>query len=192
MEDITRTAEVTETANENEYRGKFKVGKLENIRFNMFMTRKNIVISIVLLFTVVLGIRIYQQMTTGGMTLFPAIVSSLPMALVCAVLIPALQASSSALSILIVYRQGKAKPFTQELVLNDEGLFATAAPGTSKVVWKNLAFVRETPFDFLMFYSAKGAFILPKNQMRDKTAESEKVRRILRMHLKEDRLKLRG
>lgn len=177
---------------QTEYRGNFLVGKGETIRYNLFMSRKTLAISVTLLFTATAVIRTYQLMTSGGMALFSALCSALPMALLCAVMIPAFQFSSTALSILMVYRQGRAKPFSQELVLNREGLFASSDQGTSKVVWKNLGFARETMFDFLFFYSEKNAFILPKKQMQDREAETETVRMILAAHLPKERLLLRG
>jgi len=180
-----------QTSHSSEYRGNFTVSKGENIRFNLLMVRKNIAISITLLFTVVTVIRIYQQMKEC-LSFFPALFSALPMALLCAVLVPSLQLSSTALSIAMLYRQGKARAFSQEILLNDEGMFASSSHGTSKVVWRNMVFVRETPFDFFLFYSDKNAFILPKKQMQSPAEECESIRSVLRRHLPEDRLKLHG
>lgn len=180
-----------QTPHSSEYRGNFTVSKGENIRFNLLMVRKNIAISVTLLFTAVTVIRIFQQMKEG-LPFFPALFSALPMALLCAILVPSLQLSSTALSIAMLYRQGKARAFSQEILLNDEGMFASSSHGTSKVVWKNMVFVRETPFDFFLFYSDKNAFILPKKQMQSLAEECESIRSVLRGHLPEDRLKLRG
>ena len=176
---------------ENEYRGTFTVAHGENIRYNILMNLKRILSSMGLLFGIIISILTYQNVTEQGFSVFQALLRALPMAVLAPLVVMSLQLSSTAMSIRLMYRQGKARAFTQDVTLNEEGFIATAGPGTSKVVWKNMQFVRETPFDFLIFYAAKKAFILPKKQMADKETEAAKIRGILRKHLPADRLKLK-
>lgn len=184
--------ESTASVNENEYRGTFSVAHNENIRYNLLMMERRILVSGIVLFTVVFGVLTYQNVTNDGASVLSALLAALPMAILAPLLVLALQLSSTALSIRLLYRQGKARPFTQEVTLNQDGFVATAGPGTSKVVWKNMLLVRETHYDFLLFYADKKAFILPKKQMSDPNTDAQKVRAIFKKHLPEDRLKLKA
>lgn len=189
---MTNTAPSTIPVNENEYRGTFTVAHGENIRYNILMNLKRIFSSMGLLFGIIISVLIYQNITEHGFSVLTSILRALPMAILAPLVVMSLQLSSTAMSIRLMYRQGKARPFTQEVTLNQDGFVATAGPGTSKVNWKYMHFVRETPYDFLIFYAEKKAFILPKKQMADREAESEKIRKILKKHLPADRMKLKG
>ena len=83
------------------------------------------------------------------------------------------------------HRRQHRIPHTEHFVeLNEEGVRAGCVAMTSEVRWEALHSARETKEFFLLYYSPKCAFYLPKRSLGGASGEAE-ARRSIRRHMGE-------
>lgn len=176
-----------------EYRGVFTIGQKENFRYNYFVSQKRSLMSCLIVFVLILLLNAFLRYSYGmTQSLVSGLLYSLPMAVGGAALLLLIHLLNMYLRLRGLYRQKKLEPFTQDILMNREGLHAASARGNVDLPWKNIALIRELKRDFLLFITESHVYVLPKEQMKNPAEDTEKIRRILHKYMDAQRLKLKG
>jgi hypothetical protein len=87
------------------------------------------------------------------------------------------------------YKNGRIKPFKQNILMNGEGLHATTENGSVDIPFQHIGGVNETKHAFYFFITKEHTYVFPKDQMKGEL-EFQTVRKILRANMPEVKLKL--
>ena len=180
-----------------EYHGTFTISKKENIRYNLHMMLKKLLITCALVFVIIallIGLTRYASAVNAGMDapLGYAAANALPYAACGALLLFAVNLLMLYVRVNTLYKKKQLRDFTQEITLTDQGLHAETESGTLDLSYDKLIRVTETNRDFYLFFSANSAYVLPKDQMKQPDTECAAVRALFRAHMPGAKLKLRG
>lgn len=84
------------------------------------------------------------------------------------------------------------KSYVQSTEINGFGVHVSVGKDRAKMAFENLVRVRETRKAFYLFLSEQQAWILPKAQMEDPAADTERLRTLFRAVIERQRLHLMG
>ena len=130
-----------------EYRGVFTIGQKENFRYNYFVSQKRSLMSCLIVFVLILLLNAFLRYSYGmTQSLVSGLLYSLPMAVGGAALLLLIHLLNMYLRLRGLYKQRKLEPFTQDILMNREGLHAASARGNVDLPWKNISLVRELGF----------------------------------------------
>ena len=91
----------------------------------------------------------------------------------------------------IQLRKSGKESYLQQTVIDGLGVHVTVGRDKARLSFEKLFKIRETSGAFYIFLSENQAWILPKAQMEDPSAESEQLRTIFRTVIEGKRLKLK-
>lgn len=173
-----------------QFHGVFKIGRKENIHYNLFVSQSRLILMTVLVFVLIalmLGVTNYGQTRSLPDTLLFA----LPMALAGSLLFIVINGVMMIFRINKNYKNKTAYDFTQDITIDEEGVHAASERGDALLRWKNIELVRESGKTFYLFMSKTQAYVLPKYQLEDPEADAAKIRALLRKHLDAKILKIK-
>ena len=173
-----------------QFHGVFKIGRKENIQYNLFVSQTRLIIMTVVVFVLIalmLGVTNYAQIHSLPDTLL----FSLALALGGSVLFIVLNVVMLIFRINKSYKEKKAYDFTQDITIDKEGVHASSERGGALLKWKNIEKVRESGRSFYLFLSKTQAYVLPKYQLENPEADAAQIRELFRKHLDASILKLK-
>lgn len=173
-----------------QFHGVFKIGRKENIRYNLFVSQTRLIVMTVVVFVliaVMLGVTDFVRTRSLGDTLL----FSLPLALGGSVLFIVLNAVMLIFRVNKSYKEKTAYEFTQDITIDESGVHATSERGSALLEWSKIEKVREAGHAFYLFLSKTQAYVLPKYQLANRSEDAAQIRALLRQHLDAKLLKLK-
>ena len=173
-----------------QFQGSFTIDRKENIHYNLFVSRNRLILMTVIVFaviTVMLGVTNYGQTHS----LADAAVASLPMALAGSVLFLLINGVAMVMRVNQSYKQRQVYEFTQDILIDAEGVHAASERGSALLKWEKIEQIRESGRAFYLFLSKAQAYVLPKDQLKDKEKDAALIRSLVREHLDGAKLKIR-
>lgn len=173
-----------------QFHGVFKIGRKENIRYNLFVSQTRLIVMTVVVFVliaVMLGVTDFVRTRSLGDTLLFA----LPLALGGSVLFIVLNTVMLIFRVNKSYKEKTAYEFTQDITIDESGVHATSERGRALLEWSKIEKVREAGHAFYLFLSKTQAYVLPKYQLANRSEDAAQIRALLRQHLDAKLLKLK-
>lgn len=173
-----------------QFQGVFKIGRKENIRYNLFVSQTRLIVMTVVVFVliaVMLGVTDFARTRSLSDTLLFA----LPLAFGGSVLFIVLNAVMLIFRVNKSYKEKTAYEFTQDITIDESGVHATSERGSALLEWNRVEKVREAGHAFYLFLSKTQAYVLPKYQLTNRDEDAAQIRALLRQHLDPKCLKLK-
>ena len=176
-----------------QYQGTFRIGLKENFRYNWFISNRRMIATSAVVFVIILVLNaffgfIYQRVASFG----AGILAYLPYALGGAVLIYLFSLLFMYMRLRTLYKKKQLDPFEQKIIINREGVHGSSAKGDIDLPFKKIGMIRESNSDFVIFVTDTHAYVLPKEQMKNRTEDSNTIRQILRKYMDPARLRIKN
>lgn len=170
------------------YSTTFQVGKKDNERYNLnSIKRKIITMSMIVFIAITIMVTIVQL--NSGNILFNALLIGTGLGLAGIVFFTIVNIAFVKYNIYSFYKNGRIKPFKQNIVLDESGIHASTKAGSVDVLFEHIRGVHETKHAFYINITPEHTYVFPKDQMKGET-EFQTVRGIFSAYMKADKLKL--
>lgn len=149
-----------------QYSGHFTIGKKDNIRFNLFLIQKKLLTVSLLVFIIIAGLVSFLKFMQG-IPLQTALMQGLLLGLLGVILQVAINLCSLYFRINSMYKSGKARDFSFDLVADKTGLHSKSDRGNADVPWDRILSIVETNAGFYAFITENNANVIPKDQIEN-------------------------
>ena len=174
-----------------QYTGHFKITKKENTQFNLFLMKRKLLSTALLVFLIIAVVVSLMNYAAKQMDVRGAVLQGLLMGVVGVVLIVAISIASMYLKLNSLYKKRQLTDFSFDALIDKDGVHSRSERGDADVPWNRIAQVVETKDAFYIVLSDQHTNVFPKPQMKDE-AEIASVRSLFRKYMEPNRLKLKG
>jgi hypothetical protein len=170
------------------YSTTFQVGKKDNERYNLYSMKRKTIIMSMMVFVVITGMVTVVQLNSGIIFNY-ALLIGIGLGLAGIIFFIVVNFAFVKYNLYSFYKNGRIKPFKQNILMNEEGLHATTENGSVDIPFQQIGGVDETKHAFYISITKEHTYVFPKDQMKGEI-EFQTVRNILRANMPGVKLKL--